>query len=262
MLGFLGLMGILASTVFAHPAKDRLFLQNATERFADEDAVKIVVLGDSRMWFALADDETLITALTEAAGRPVTVVTAYVTNGEFRGFRRIIPEVLNMDPDLVLVQTALPFKQKSRKGVINTNRDMLIDATFLGSAKSQTRIAALGSCNHLTINPDLEHSGDLDDIDTTYFATGPAYDEAAQLLAMADSSDATLLMVNAPQPRFGPLTLPDHPSFEPTVLPSTVVLPADHFCDPLHVTPEGSDAYTAAFIQSVADWLRAQDQGN
>ena len=261
MLGVIGNFALtqkLSTSVLVNPIRDQTFLNAMDAHRGVSDALRIVLLGDSRMWFGLKDDGAVSASLSDALGRPVVIDSYFATNGEFLHFRNAIPQILDRQPDLLLVQSSLPFKEKTRSARAKLNRDTLIEMAFFWSVNSQNNLRQRNTCGNVVMDADLAANGGLSNISATFTTDTKAYQQTRDILMAVKQAGIPVALIAAPEPRFGPLPLPaDRGGIAPEIRP-VATIPTKDYCDPIHVGTNGATIYTGAFVRALAQWLQSQ----
>lgn len=92
-----------------------VFNENRLERFAGESAdYRIVMLGDSRLKYATLSEEEMA-GLGTASGRKVGFLRLVQNRAQFSDFEPFLPRLLEIAPDLVVLQSSLVTRERSRQ---------------------------------------------------------------------------------------------------------------------------------------------------
>lgn len=235
------------------------------EQFAsrtEAGALGVVMLGDSRMRYGTETDDVLSAALTQQLGTEVAVLRLVNNWAVFEDFEPLTPIIADANPSLVVIQNELRVKNRASTAGSLIKREYLKWRIF-GSGPwnpgdlDQTYLQFEMRCEVL-LDEDVEARRERVFRWVDFDEAGPNATKVAAFVADLERSSAAVRYLTVPITSAGQTGLPGiEPVAAPDGLGPDFEITDDHFCDIVHMNPEGRELYTDWFVGAVSDELRS-----
>jgi len=248
------------------PKSEAFFQHNAdrVEKFRNEilaGATGVVLIGDSRLRYAVENDETLAWQLSESGNRPFAVVRLTNNWAVFEDFSPLIPRVLDASPSLVLIQEELLAKERAPSAMLLEGRSYLIWKLFgigpwnLGNL-DQDALQSEMRCEALDLEETVEARRKRVFRWVSFDAEGQNAKFVDAFLQQLEKQGTAVRYMRIPITSSGQAGLP---GFSRPGAPYTLTFPqhfGDHnYCDVVHMNDEGRRAYSSWLVNKIASIL-------
>lgn len=253
------------------PPSQAFYLHNAArlealKEQAEPNSFRIVLLGDSRLRFAIHDDDAFAMAIEERLGRSVKSVRLVNNGAAFEDFAPLTADILDAGPDLVVIQEEQlarrrPFRTAPLRIREYVRWRLVGDGPWNPGDLDQ---AAMQNDNTCDPEPDSVHEHlRLVEASIARDRSGGAARQVASFVNAARASGVDVVFLAVPITTIGQQVLPDH-TIETDYL--TLAIGEDisdsFFCDAVHMHEGGRAIYSAWLADALADVLMDRLNGD
>ncbi len=248
------------------PKSEAFFQHNAdrVERFRNEifaGATGVVLIGDSRLRYAVENDEALAWQLSESGNRPFSVLRLTNNWAVFDDFSPLIPRVLDASPSLVLIQEELLAKERARSALLLEGRSYLIWKLFgigpwnLGSL-DQHALQTEMRCEALYLEETVEARRKRVFRWISFDPEGQNAKFVADFLQRLEKQGTAVRHMRIPITSSGQEGLPGFSRPDsPDTLTFSQHFDDHHYCDIVHMNDKGRSAYSSWLVNKIVNIL-------
>jgi len=246
---------LYAFLLVSPPPSQAFFLYNSPRisEMADSktsEGLNVIMLGDSRLRYSTYDDEEMGNALSPTAKQPVNVVRIVNNWAVFNDFSLLTSQILELKPELVVIQKELISKSRSDFATKILARKYWMWRLF-GSGiwdpgqLNQKDLQHEMRCSALRGNETVEQRKQRVFKWYDFEGKGVSKTNLERFLEQAISKNIPVVFVSIPITKRGSEGLPSAPEIPAYDVqsPTDPVLDS-HYCDIVHMNPEGRKRYT------------------
>lgn len=248
------------------PKSEAFYVYNAArvDAFAEQvrgGATGIVLLGDSRLRYAVPEDAEFARLVQAAAGRPVTVLRVTNNWAILDDFTLLMPALLEARPALVYLQEELLAKERARSARFLEGRSYLIWKLFRGGPWNpgdldQAALQAEMRCDALDVDETVAARRERVFRWVSFDPTGYNASLAAAFTQQLETQGAQVRYLRIPITSAGQAGLPGikrQAEAKTAIYRGTI---EDHaYCDVVHMKPGGRRAYTDWLVSEIVELL-------
>lgn len=227
----------------------------------DPGLINVIMLGDSKLKYAVFDDNEVSEKLSFKLGKPVAATRIVNNWAVFHDFSLLIEPILKSRPDLIVIQETLLSKSRTGPAHKLLSREYLFWRYF-GSGVwnpgdlNQYELQYQSSCAVLDKNETVEERKTRAFKWFRYSYQGESQKELQQFLDTAKTQGIGVVFVSLPISKTGVQGLPSPLKFKKkTVLRYPDQLPDSFFCDIVHLNKEGRTLYQNWLVDNLSQKL-------
>ena len=243
---------IVYTFLLVSPPPSAAFTNYNAERFQklEDDKATVILLGDSRMRYATELDQTLAKQIEQKSDKPVQVLRIVNNWAVFRDFSPLVADILQVDPDLVVIQQELFSKSRSTYATKTLARQYWTWKWF-GKGDwdpgqpDQEKLQFEMRCSALNINETVEKRKQRAFKWFNFSANGPSQNDLALFLAELERKNIKAVYLTIPITNAARKGFPTpQPATGLPILSPDFAVPDTDFCDLVHMNPNGRNQYS------------------